>query len=99
MIETGLINGPLKYNICLVLRFTKPNEDTTGLAADNPFNNSQFDNIHLTVPARVIFNNYDFQQSLDENIEILSAKFERWSLNGSGWTLNDLRGVHLNLFR
>lgn len=75
-------------------RFTKSNVDpTTGL------NHPQFDDTHLTVGARPVFNMMDFQSILNENIQILSDKLDIWSRNGSGWTVLDLRGLHLNLYR
>ena len=59
----------------------------------------QYDDTHLTVPSIALFNINDLHASLDNNIQLLANKLEIWSGQGSGWTLSQIKGAYLNLYR
>ena len=76
------------FSLFFVLyRFTKAAEDDAEAAAAPTAEAQlnippQYDDVHLTVPARPVFNIGDFHETLEQNIETLANKIERWSVNG-----------------
>lgn len=68
-------------------RFTKAAEDDAEAAAAPTAEAQlnippQYDDVHLTVPARPVFNIGDFHETFEENIQILASKIDRWTVNG-----------------